>query len=230
MAAGQGTILVVMGDAGLAQAIEKQLTDNAYQPVVVGDVAAGVEAARRARPVLMIVDRRLRAIKQIRAEAVLRNLPLIAFQPPESDCSQEECADDLELGADVVMCREGYRGLLARIRALLRREHFRTTAKSHYVVGRLRLDVERHEVTVGGRPVELTPKEFRILHELMRSPARVFTRDDLLNRIWGEGAALEEHTLDVHMHSLRRKIEADSVHPRYILTVRGVGYKLKSGN
>jgi len=85
-----------------------------------------------------------------------------------------------------------------------------------------------HEVTVDGKVVELTPKEFQILQQLIQDPARVFSRDELLNRVWGEGCALEEHTLDVHIHSLRHKIEADPAHPRFIVTVRGIGYKLKS--
>ena len=77
--------------------------------------------------------------------------------------------------------------------------------------------------------MELTPKEFQILRQLMMHPARVFSRDELLNKVWGEHAALEEHTLDVHIHSLRHKIESDPAHPRYVITVRGVGYKLKAG-
>ena len=95
-----------------------------------------------------------------------------------------------------------------------------------YVVGNLQMDVVRHEVTVSGRPVELTPKEFQILQQLMQHPSKIFSRDELLNHIWGEGYALEQHTLDVHIHSLRHKIESDPAHPKYIVTVRGIGYKL----
>ncbi len=90
------------------------------------------------------------------------------------------------------------------------------------------MDMDRHEVTVDGKVVELTPKEFQILQQLIQDPSRVFSRDELLTRVWGEGCALEEHTLDVHIHSLRHKIESDPAHPQYIVTVRGVGYKLKS--
>lgn len=95
-----------------------------------------------------------------------------------------------------------------------------------YVVGNLQMDMVRHEVTVGGKPVELTPKEFQILQHLMQHPSKVFSRDELLDRIWGEGYALEQHTLDVHIHSLRHKIESDPAKPKYIMTVRGIGYKL----
>ena len=92
----------------------------------------------------------------------------------------------------------------------------------------LTIDVLRRRVTRGAERLELTPKEFQILQQLIQDPSRVFSRDELLTRVWGEGCALEEHTLDVHIHSLRHKIESDPAHPQYIVAVRGIGYKLKS--
>ena len=92
----------------------------------------------------------------------------------------------------------------------------------------LTMDISRHEVTVGGALVELTPKEFRILHQFLLAPGVVLSRQDLLNRVWGEDYALEEHALDVHIHSLRQKIEANPAKPIFIVTIRGVGYKLQS--
>lgn len=83
-------------------------------------------------------------------------------------------------------------------------------------------------MAVGRRIVELTLNEFQILQQLIQDPSRVFSRDELLNRVWGESCALEEHILDVHIHSLRQTLEADPAHPQCIATVRGVGYKLKS--
>ncbi len=97
-----------------------------------------------------------------------------------------------------------------------------------YVVGGLALNIVRREVTVGGKPVDLTPTQFKILLQLIQQPSRVFSRSELLDLIWGEGYALEQHTLDVHIHSLRHKIEPDPSNPKFIVTVRGVGYKLKS--
>jgi DNA-binding response OmpR family regulator len=89
------------------------------------------------------------------------------------------------------------------------------------------MDVDRHEVSVGGRLVELTPKEFQILRQFLESPNRLFSRQEMLNKVWGEGYALEEHALDVHIHSLRQKIESDPTRPKLIVTVRGIGYKLR---
>jgi len=89
------------------------------------------------------------------------------------------------------------------------------------------MDLERHEVRVNGKLVELTPKEFQILRYFLESPSRVFSRQEMLNCVWGEGYALEEHALDVHIHSLRQKIEENPAKPKLIVTVRGIGYKLR---
>jgi DNA-binding response OmpR family regulator len=136
--------------------------------------------------------------------------------------------NDLLTGADLVVCTDSYREVVARIRALLRRSQFAVNHPVRFEIRGLCLDVDRHEVSVNGRVVDLTPKEFQILRHLMQNPARVFTRQELLNRVWGEDWALEEHTLDVHIYSLRHKIETDTANPTYVLTVRGVGYKLQS--
>jgi two-component system response regulator RegX3 len=175
------------------------------------------------------VDRRYPLTTSLRRNPLLQFAPLVAVQSPGSKRSEEDCLQDFEEGFDLTVCNQGYREIVARTRAMLRREHLRTASQSRYAVGDLRLDVDRHEVTVDGKAVELTPKEFQILRQLMMHPARVFSRDELLNKVWGEHAALEEHTLDVHIHSLRHKIESDPAHPRYVITVRGVGYKLKAG-
>jgi two-component system, OmpR family, response regulator RegX3 len=95
--------------------------------------------------------------------------------------------------------------------------------------GGVRMDLDRHEVTVNGRLVALTTKEFAILRCFLAAPGRVFSRDDMLNNVWGQGYALEEHALDVHIHALRHKIERNPARPTLIVTVRGLGYKLKAG-
>ena len=77
---------------------------------------------------------------------------------------------------------------------------------THYGAGNIHMDLDRHEVTVGGRMIDLTPKEFKILHQFLEAPGRVFSRQEMLNRVWGEGYALEEHALDVHILRLRRRI------------------------
>ena len=90
------------------------------------------------------------------------------------------------------------------------------------------MDLARYEITVAGVVKPVTNKEFEILRQLLLSSGHVLSRQELLNRVWGEDYALEEHALDVHIHSLRRKIEPDPSKPRFIITVRGVGYKMLS--
>ena len=227
MAQGRDTILVVTPDEGFARALEKHLSQNGYEVCMATDAKTALAQASRSAPALVLIDRREHVIGALRRDAILARLPFIVVQPAGVECSDEECLVDLEKDVDAVICTPGYRELIARMRAILRRERQRIIPQSSYVAGALRLDVDRHEVTVGGKAVELTPKEFRILHQLLQYPSRVFSRNELLDLVWGQDCALEEHTLDIHIHSLRHKIEADPNRPRVIVTVRGIGYKLQ---
>jgi DNA-binding response OmpR family regulator len=228
MGSGSEQILLVTSDEIFARTMEKQLGENGYDVTIVATVAGGVATARQTMPAMILVDLRQRHIDHFRREHNLSKVPVLALHPPGLSCSKEQCLQDLEGDVDMVLCNQGYREVIARIRAVLRREHLAAMPKPSYDVGSLRVDVDRHEVTVDGHLVDLTPKEFRILQQLVSHPSRVFSRDELLNRVWGEDCALEEHTLDVHIHSLRQKIEPDPASPRFIVTVRGIGYKLKA--
>jgi DNA-binding response OmpR family regulator len=229
MATGREIILVLTLDKGFATTLEKHLGQNGYEV----HVAAGADEATRMSsehsPSLVLVDRRHELAKNVQMQAGLRHAPFVVVQPPGTSCSEDDCMQELDQGIDAVICTEGYSELIARMRAILRRERLRIAPQSRYVVGRLEMDLDRHEVRVQGKPVELTQKEFQILHQLVLQPARVFSREELLNQVWGEETALEQHTLDVHIHSLRQKIERDPAQPRFIVTVRGIGYKLMSG-
>ncbi len=222
------TILLVIADEVIAKTLEKHLSDYGYATAVAPDTGSALAVTRDVSPSLILVDRQQHAIEQLRRDSRLRNVPIVALQHPGTNCTEDECLEDLAQGADASLCNLGYREVVARIRSVLRRERLLLAPQSHYVAGRMRMDMDRHEVIVDGKVVELTPKEFQILQQLIQDPSRVFSRDELLTRVWGEGCALEEHTLDVHIHSLRHKIESDPAHPQYIVTVRGVGYKLKS--
>jgi DNA-binding response OmpR family regulator len=193
---------------------------------IVRSEQAAIELAGKSLPSLVLVERTL-DIQRLRRDGRLRRLAMIALDQPAAQCDEEACLVDLDRGADASMCRIGYKELMARIRAFLRREQLLALPADQYVAGTLCLDTVRHEVMVSGRHVDLTPKEFQILLQFVQHPGRVFSREELLDRIWGEGYALEQHTLDVHIHSLRHKIEADPARPKYVVTVRGIGYKLR---
>ena len=228
MTSGRVTILLVTADEVVAKTLEKHLNEYGYATAVALDTGSALAVTQNVSPSLILVDRQQHALGRLRRESRLRNVPIVTLEHPGAHCIEDECLEDLARGADASLCNLGYREVVARIRAVLRRERLLLAPKSHYVAGRMRMDMDRHEVIVDGKVVELTPKEFQILQQLIQDPSRVFSRDELLTRVWGEGCALEEHTLDVHIHSLRHKIESDPAHPQYIVTVRGVGYKLKS--
>ena len=138
------------------------------------------------------------------------------------------CLQEYDQDIDLVVCGQSVRELVARVRAILRRREAGVESNTQYSAGNLRMDLDRHEVLVNDHAVDLTPKEFQILRQFLESPRRVFSRQEMLNRVWGEGYALEEHALDVHIHSLRQKIEQNPASPTFLLTVRGVGYKLRA--
>jgi two-component system response regulator RegX3 len=135
----------------------------------------------------------------------------------------------LELGADDYVPKPfSIAELVSRVRALLRRRELDRTAGSAVtqVVGGVRLDLARHEVTVDGERVHLTPSEFKLLSLLAAEPERVFTRRQIMEHLWASIYVGDERACDVHVSGLRRKIEVDPRHPKRLVTVRGVGYKL----
>jgi two-component system, OmpR family, response regulator RegX3 len=136
----------------------------------------------------------------------------------------------LELGADDYVTKPfSSRELIARIKAVLRRTGEALEDQSDVIeIGRIRVDVERHSVSVAGENVKLPLKEFDLLVMLMRNAGRVLTRGQLIDRIWGADYVGDTKTLDVHVKRIRAKIETDPANPEHILTVRGLGYKFEA--
>jgi DNA-binding response OmpR family regulator len=134
----------------------------------------------------------------------------------------------MEAGFDDVFAGQTHRQIVAKVRAVLRRQQVEAQAAKILKVGDLQMDLDKHEVRRDGKQVSLTPKEFAILQCFLQSPGQAFTRQAILSRVWGEEYALDEHALDVHVHALRHEIEKDPERPNLIVTVRGVGYKLKA--
>ena len=134
----------------------------------------------------------------------------------------------LELGADDYVTKPfSHRELVARIRAVLRRGQDQVLLPDVLEVSGVRLDVERHQVQVGGQEVRLALREFELLELLLRNAGRVMTRGQLIDRIWGANYVGDTKTLDVHVKRLRAKIETDPAAPRHLVTVRGLGYKFE---
>ena len=153
------------------------------------------------------------------------NVPVIMLTAKDGEIDK---VVGLELGADDYVTKPySSRELVARVRAVLRRgTEPEVLAASTVEAGPVRMDVERHVVTVGGEPVAMPLKEFELLEILLRNAGRVLTRMQLIDRVWGSDYVGDTKTLDVHVKRLRAKLEPDPSDPKYLVTVRGLGYKL----
>jgi DNA-binding response OmpR family regulator len=222
-------ILVVDDEAPIRELVSTYLRNEGYD---VDEAADGDDALRRhadAPPDLVVLDLRLPTIDGFE---VLREMHRRAPTPVIVLSARSEEADKLiglELGADDYLTKPfSPRELVARVRAVLRRATAGGSPANDQVqtFDGLVIDRERHEVTVEGRPIELTALEFELLDSLAGAPGRVFTRRQLIERVWGWDFYGDERVVDVHIRNLRRALGDDADAPRFVGTVRGVGYKL----
>lgn len=222
------SILIFMKSEPLAQSLKKAFEANGYRSATANTDTAALAEIKSVAPSVVIIDRESGTMANLRQIRALASVAIVAVETGVESCADDDCIQDYDREIDLVVCNQSPRELVARVRAILRRRAPQIQGHTHYGVGTVRMDLDRHEVTVGGRAIDLTPKEFKILQQFLEAPGRVFSRQEMLNRVWGEGYALEEHALDVHIHSLRQKVEHDPTDPRLIVTVRGIGYKLRS--
>jgi DNA-binding response OmpR family regulator len=220
-------IIIVAPRQSLSQELDRVLIDAGFETSVAYDEISAIELLHNSKASIVLFDRKMVKFELLLRDTLRNNIVLIAFQRQGLSCPDDECAEDLNLGVDASLCDQTSRQLVARVRAILRRSEWSSTRteKQLYRFGNICMDLERHEVRIDGQKVNLTYKEFQILKRFLHEPRRVFTRRELLDEIWGEGYALEEHTLNVHIHALRQKIEKNPHRPQYIQTVRRVGYK-----
>jgi DNA-binding response OmpR family regulator len=223
-------ILVVEDEAAVAQGLIYGLKSEGFQVQWVTRGREALEAARADRPHLILLDIRLPDIsgfdvcKQLRAEGA--KLPILMLTARDEEVDR---VLGLELGADDYIVKPySLREVVSRIRAQLRRAYGElagTSAGSRLVFGALTIDLEKLTVRKSGRTISLTPTEFRILRRLAAHPERPFTRSEIIESVWGyEGDIGSDRTVDVHIRHLRQKLEDDPAQPRWIQTVRGVGY------
>jgi two-component system alkaline phosphatase synthesis response regulator PhoP len=164
--------------------------------------------------------------RRTRENAATRGIPIIMLTAKSEEVDR---VMGLEIGADDYVTKPfSPRELVARIRAVLRRVERLPgdEAKEVFELGPIRIDMRQHKVTVNGKPVELTPKEFDLLHLLVSHPGRAFSREFLLEHLWGYEFFGDTRTVDVHVRRLRQKIEEDPANPHWLETVRGVGYRM----
>jgi two-component system, OmpR family, response regulator RegX3 len=226
-ASSKETILLITDNETSQLALGKSFTEVGYDVLTVANEVIALELLQQTTPSLVVVDTQVCSVDKLRLHKALRAIPIVALRG-DTPCSEDECIEDLRRGADLALCNQTSRALVARVRAVLRRKELPGQTVGQSAAGGVQMDLDRHEVRVNGKLVELTPKEFQILRYFLDAPSRVFSRQEMLNCVWGEGYALEEHALDVHIHSLRQKIEDDPAKPKLIVTVRGIGYKLRA--
>lgn len=220
-------ILVVEDDRKTASLVALYLGREGFKTVTAFDGSQALELARQHKPIFVILDLML---PQVDGWEICRELRRTSDVPILILTAREEEMDrvlGLSLGADDYVVKPfSPRELVARVKAILRRARPEPAgAKSLLTSGDLALDLEKRCVTLRGSLVSLTLAEYRLLETLMASPGRVFTREELLNALYPEGEAVIDRVIDVHIGKLRQKIEADPSTPRYIFTVRGLGYR-----
>lgn len=221
-------ILLITADDNLKFSLQKALTGFNYGLLTARNEGTAIELAAAHKPAIVLIDRQGQSWKTLRNHPSLKQIPMATIQSPQTACTEDECLSELDEGLDACLCDRSYREIVAQVRSIFRRGQNSSTMPAALQVGGLRMDIARHEVQVHARTVELTPREFQILKQFMEAPGLVLSRQDLLNRVWGVDYALEEHALDVHIHSLRQKIELEPSKPAFILTIRGIGYKLQA--
>jgi two-component system KDP operon response regulator KdpE len=221
------SILVVEDDPQVRRFLKPTLGAHGYVVTEVGTVAAAIDAIQRIHPSVVLLDLGLPDGDGLAVLRALPESPRPAVIVLSARGQEGDKVAALDAGAEDYLTKPfGVSELLARIRVLLRRVGG-TSVPDVIEVGPIRIDQPRHEVTVDGREVHLTPIQFNLLLELARRPGRVVTHRQLLTELWGPSAVENSNYLRVHMAELRRKIEADPAHPKWLLTEAGVGYRMK---
>jgi DNA-binding response OmpR family regulator len=224
-------ILIVEDNPDIAKLVSLHLKDLDCEVALAADGLRGLNEARAQRYDLIILDLMLPSLdglelcRRLRAETDYTPILMLTAKSSEVDR-----VVGLEIGADDYLTKPfSISELLARVKAIFRRVDAlgagRSEAPKRLTLGAMAIDVEKRTVTVTGQPVDLTAKEFDLLLQFAENPGRVYSRQQLLDLVWGSGHIGYEHTVNSHINRLRGKIETNPAEPEYVLTVWGVGYK-----
>ena len=223
--------LVVEDDRNLLDTLRYNLRKEGHNVVTAVDGAEALDVARREKPDLIILDIMLPKLSGFEVCRILRKettTPILMLTAKDEEIDK---VVGLEIGADDYMTKPfSMRELLARVGAMLRRSEMAVgpaVAAEVLIIDDLEIDVARHRASLGGATLELTPKEFDLLTFLAKNKGFVFSREQLLEKVWGYDFAGDTRTVDVHIRWLRQKIEREPTEPERLVTVRGTGYKLE---
>ena len=226
-------VLVIEDEENLLEAVKYNLDREGYSAITATDGEEGLECARDASPDLIILDVMLPKLDGLEVCRILRretNVPILMLTAKGEEVDR---VVGLELGADDYVTKPfSMRELLARVRAMLRRSGMASEAApaanaTLLKAGDIEIDLIGHLARIGGTPLDLKPREFDLLALLVSNKGRAFTRDQILERLWGYDYIGDSRTVDVHIRWLREKIEAYPGSPRRIITIRGVGYRFE---
>ncbi|MFV2009447.1 MULTISPECIES: response regulator transcription factor [unclassified Micromonospora] len=222
-------VLIAEDDRRQAEVLRRYVESDGHRTTVVHDGRDALDQARRHRPQLLVLDVMMPGLDGLNVCRILRRESDLLVLMLTARADEDDLLRGLDLGADDYLTKPySPRELMARVRTLLRRvDRVPRTIDGVRRVGALAVDPVRREVTVDGRPVNCTPGEFAILAALVEQPERAFTRAQLLEHTRGVDRDSTERAIDTHMVNLRRKIEPDVRRPAYLVTVYGVGYKLR---
>jgi len=224
-------ILVVEDEPDIRKLVQYNLTQQHFKVLEAEDGEQELKIVQRDKPNLLILDLMLPGLSGLELCRILRDrsdtakLPILMLT---AKAGETDRVLGLEMGADDYLTKPfSPRELVARVRAILRRaaSAAETEPLPAYDRGGLKIDFTTYEVFARGKNIKLTLKEFELLRFLVQNPNRVLSRDQLLDRVWGGETFVTPRTVDVHIRRLRKAIEKDDSHPRWILTLRGVGYK-----
>jgi len=224
-------ILVVDDEKDIVELISYNLEKEGFAAVKAYNGEEALKIVQKDRPDLMILDLMLPGMQGMEVTKRLRSNPETARLPIVMLTAKNGEVDTilgLEMGADDYVTKPfRVRELMARVRAILRRSSMqdKNSEKETFSFKDLFIDFTSHVITLAGVPLELSPTEFKLLSFFVRRPGRVYTRNQILDHVWGDDAFVEPRTVDVHIRRLRSQIEKDMVNPQYIITVRGIGYK-----
>jgi two-component system alkaline phosphatase synthesis response regulator PhoP len=227
-----GTIAIIEDESNIVELVKYNLDRDGYHTISANNGKKGLDLVRQELPDLVILDLMMPELdgisvcKQLRADPQTKNIPVIILTAKSEEADR---VLGLEIGADDYVTKPfSPRELVARVRAVLRRSGSVDEDEVEIIeIGDIKMDLRQHLARVRNEEVELTPKEFDFLKLLLLNPGRAFTREFLLEHLWGYEYFGDTRTVDVHVRRLRQKIEIDPADPVYLETVRGVGYRFR---
>lgn len=225
----KGTVLLVTNNERLRDNLRTAMLQAGYMFLAVRNQDEALRKLRTSDLSIIVVDRHESGFLRLHQETPFR-IPIVTIAYHAEGCDEQHCVQDLENGAARAVCNASSSMVVALTGAILRRQRWDRSVSDRYLFDGVTIDLQNYTVSVAETPVSVKPTEFRILKSLAIAPGHFLSRNALIDRVWGEDYALCPHTLDVHISSIRQQLVPYGVHPDFVSTVRGLGFKLRSAS